>query len=123
MHKIEGKITLSGQAKSTNHIYRYACMGNSPTMYMITEGKNIKDQYQLEAQAQWKNGRILDDLEVTLHFYHGDQRKRDIDNYNKIVLDALAGIVYFDDKQIKSLNISKFYDKENPRVEVEIKEL
>ena len=46
----------------------------------------------------------------------------DIDNYAKIVLDALNDIIYKDDNQVVSLNIRKFYS-EKPRMEIYIKEL
>jgi len=57
---------------------------------------------------------------MTAHLYHGTKRERDIDNFSKLLLDALTGIVYEDDSQIVSLTITKAYDKENPRVDVEI---
>jgi Holliday junction resolvase RusA-like endonuclease len=34
----------------------------------------------------------------------------------------MAGIVFVDDSQIKYLFLSKHYDKENPRVEISIKQ-
>ena len=43
----------------------------------------------------------------------------DIDNVVKIVLDALNGIAYADDKQILEVHAYKYYS-EIPRVEVEI---
>lgn len=48
-------------------------------------------------------------------------KKPDCDNIAKIILDALSGIVYKDDKQIVSLLVEKFY-ADNPRVEVKIYE-
>ena len=112
-------ITLTGQPKSTNHIYRYACRGRNPCMYMTDVGVALKEQYKLEARSQWKKEALKGSIKVNLRFFHGDKRKRDIDNYNKILLDSLSGIVYDDDKQIDSLHIEKYYDKEHPRVEVE----
>lgn len=46
----------------------------------------------------------------------------DSDNYAKLVLDALNGLIYEDDSQVVDLQVSKFYSKE-PRVEVYINEL
>ena len=48
-------------------------------------------------------------------------KKPDCDNIAKIILDALTGIIYKDDKQIVSLLVEKYY-AENPRVEVTIHE-
>lgn len=49
-------------------------------------------------------------------------KKPDIDNILKIVLDALNGKAYADDKQVIQSEISKEYSN-NPRIEVEIKEI
>ena len=46
-------------------------------------------------------------------------KKPDCDNIAKILLDAMTGIVYEDDKQIVKLSVEKYYD-EVPRVEVQI---
>ena len=48
--------------------------------------------------------------------------KPDIDNYTKGILDSLNGICWIDDSQIVSLIANKYYSDE-PRVEIEIKEL
>ena len=50
--------------------------------------------------------------------------KPDCDNIAKIVLDALNGLAYQDDRQIDKLNIKKMYvssDDEEPRVEITIR--
>lgn len=46
-------------------------------------------------------------------------KKPDCDNIAKILLDAMTGIAYEDDKQIIRLVVEKFYD-EVPRVEVTV---
>lgn len=48
---------------------------------------------------------------------------KDTDNLAKIVLDGLNGICYKDDKQIVTLLVSKKYTQEQPRVEVNIKDI
>jgi Holliday junction resolvase RusA-like endonuclease len=49
-------------------------------------------------------------------------KKVDADNLAKIVLDALNGVAYEDDKQISKLTVTKVYGKD-PRVEVTLREL
>lgn len=89
-------------------------------MYMTPEGKVLKQQYQLEAKTQWKEGIVKDGIKVAVKLYFKDKRRRDVDNYNKILLDALTGIVWEDDSQIEELTISKHVDKSNPRIEVTV---
>lgn len=49
-------------------------------------------------------------------------KKPDCDNIAKIILDALNGIAYLDDKQVVELVLKKYYS-EVPRVEVSISEV
>lgn len=48
-------------------------------------------------------------------------KKPDCDNIAKIILDAMNGIIYEDDKYITKLYVEKIYS-DNPRVEVTINE-
>lgn len=108
------KIVLSGNPLSNQHIYA----NTGSRRYMKKEARERKEQYRWEAKSQWRKrcrtGAV--GMDVVLHFK--DKRRRDIDNYCKLILDSLEGIVYQDDKQIDSLNIEKTIDRENPRVEV-----
>ena len=110
-------IIFKGNALSTNNIYRF----HQYTMYMTKAGSAIKERYQWDAKSQWKKEIMYGRIEMYAKLYFGDKRKRDIDNYNKLLLDSMSGIVYIDDKQIEKLTVEKLYDKENPRIEVEIK--
>lgn len=75
-----------------------------------------------EAIAQFKQKILAGPVQVGMKIYFGTKRKCDIDNFNKLVFDALSGVVWRDDSQIEELHIKKLYDKENPRVELLIYE-
>lgn len=111
-------IILSGNPKSTQHIYKYTCRGKFGQMYMTKEGKDILAKYQAETKKQWNKPPIKGGLSLKVILYFGDKRTRDIDNYNKISLDSLTGIVYEDDSQINKLTIIKDYCKSDPRIEI-----
>lgn len=49
-------------------------------------------------------------------------RRGDLDNRIKVMLDALEGIAYEDDAQVRELHAWREEDKENPRVEVTVRE-
>jgi Holliday junction resolvase RusA-like endonuclease len=115
-----GRIVLKGEPKSTQHIYRAACRGPFPTTYMTAEGKAIKEAYQWEAKAQWRDKPTAMNLNVSISFYFKTKRRRDLDNQNKLVLDALTGIVYEDDSQIDELHLYRKYDAGDPRIEIDI---
>ena len=44
----------------------------------------------------------------------------DLDNRLKVLLDALEGIAYADDRQVYELYAIRMLDRENPRVEITV---
>lgn len=116
------KITLTGEPLSTNSIYKSHCRFGFPTVYMTADGKALKEDYQWQAKSQVKGKVTAHDINISICLYFKSLRKHDIDNYNKILLDALTGIVWVDDSQIQKMSIEKLLDKNNPRVELIINE-
>jgi Holliday junction resolvase RusA-like endonuclease len=114
------KLTLLGEVRSTNHIYKYHCKFGFPSGYMSAEGKSLKEDYQWQAKSQWKGGVNEQPLSVVVKIFFKSKIKHDIDNYSKILFDSLTGIVWKDDSQIEKLTISKHMDKSSPRIELEI---
>jgi len=66
-----------------------------------------------------KHARYRVDVEA----YLPDERRRDLDNVAKTVLDALNGVLYLDDSQVTVLMVATHVDRERPRVEVRVVEL
>ena len=62
----------------------------------------------------------MGDLSVSITFYFATKRRRDLDNMNKLVLDALTGIAYDDDSQIAELHLYRAYDVQKPRIEARL---
>jgi crossover junction endodeoxyribonuclease RusA len=60
---------------------------------------------------------------VDVEAYLPDERRRDLDNIAKTILDALNGVLYLDDSQITTLLVATHVDRERPRVEVHVVEL
>lgn len=114
------KIVLAGEPKSTQHIYHYTCRSGYASMYMTAEGKATKEAYQWEAKSQWRGKPLTGDIAVTIEFFFATNRKRDLDNQNKLVLDALSGIAYEADAQIAELRLLRRYDTQKPRIEVSV---
>ncbi len=114
------KIVLHGEPKSTSHIYKITCKGHFASMYMGREGRAIKNSYIKQTKLQWKNKPLVGNLSIYIELYFGTKRKHDIDNYGKILLDSLSGIVYKDDSQIVDMRVIKKYDKNKGRIEIDI---
>lgn len=113
-------ITLLGEPKSTSHIYHYHCKFGRPSGYMTADGKAIKESYQLQAKSQWRREPIATSLKIAVTLFFGTKRKVDWDNYHKLTMDALTGIVWEDDSLIDTALVEKDYDKEHPRIEITI---
>lgn len=61
-------------------------------------------------------------LFVSLRFYRDSKRRADFDNLTKSVLDGMQGVVFVDDSQIKEAHIRIEVDRDNPRVEVWVRD-
>lgn len=58
-------------------------------------------------------------VELTIKFWTPDNRRRDVDNILKVMLDSLSGILYHDDSQIFKITLEKMGKDGIGRVEIE----
>ncbi len=110
------EFILKGNPYTTNSLYAHT----GHRKYMTTKGKELKESYQWQIKSQYKGKPIKNDIDLRVELFFGDNRIRDIDNYNKILLDAFTGILWEDDSQIQSLLIVKNKDLKNPRIEIQL---
>lgn len=120
--KKQHNLILLGEPLSTNHIYKFHCKFGFPSGYMSADGKTLKDSYVLQAKNQFKSKPLTEELSIRIKLYFSRKGKHDYDNYGKIFNDALSGIVWKDDSQIKKALIEVCYDKDNPRIELIVEE-
>jgi crossover junction endodeoxyribonuclease RusA len=59
-------------------------------------------------------------VRCNLTIYWPDKRKRDAHNIGKEIYDIMEGPIYDNDKWVLPNYLDFFYDKQNPRVEVEV---
>ena len=104
--------------------------------------ESIKDIPNHNVEVQFPNQMLCVTIEAYFGLTKGDYGKKglnksgrekmehiycpthkDCDNIAKIVLDALNGVCYKDDKQIVMLLVIKKYTESQPRVEVQIKDI
>lgn len=116
-------ITLKGEPKSTSHIYHYHCKFGRPAGYVTADGKALKADYQRQAKAQWHRKPLSEPLQATIRLFFGTRRRSDWDNFHKLSMDALTGIVWDDDGQLQEVTVIKDYDKSNPRIEIALNTL
>ncbi len=82
---------------------------------LSAEGRRYKANVALMARAKRIQPIMTGDVRVDIVVY----RKRnagDLDNYCKSLLDALKGVAWTDDSQIKFITAVRYQDRDNPRV-------
>ena len=60
---------------------------------MTDQGRALKEQYQWEARAQWRDKPLKGEVRMHVTLYFGTKRRADWDNFHKLSCDALAGLV------------------------------
>ena len=88
-------------------------------IYVSDEAADYKEDVAKMSRQQGLKEPLEGDVAVMFRFYRA-RRSGDLDNKLKVLIDALKGIAYADDKQITELHAYRFDDPKNPRVEVEI---
>lgn len=88
---------------SVNHYYRHV----GPRVLISREGRNYRDV----VAARIKDADVPKfdgDVELKIQLYPPDNRRRDIDNVLKCLLDSLTfAEIYDDDSQVKRLFVEK----------------
>ena len=113
------KLELSTVPPSVNGIWTNKSNGR----YKSKKGKILEETARSELKNQFRCKPLASSLEVRIWLYFKDKRKRDIDNYNKGILDAMTNIAYNDDSQIEELNIKKIVGCGFNKVKIEVEEL
>ncbi len=89
--------------------------------HTYTPQRTLKAEKAIQAYAlQARVKPLVGDLIVEIWFFRDNQRRCDIDNLAKLVLDSLNKVAWRDDTQIIDLLLYKRYDRENPRTEITI---
>ena len=102
---------------SANIYWRYGSGG----VHVSEEAKNYKAGVAWKALHQ-RMVPFAGPVAVYVNVYRS-RKAGDLDNYNKVLLDALKGVAYSDDDQVVELHAWRHDDKDNPRVEVEIRKV
>lgn len=109
---------------------KYIIPNTPPSLNKFAGRQNVWE-YR-EQKELWKNLCVLycrprpkappEFAHVNLTFYFDNRRRHDADNYQKFLLDGLvaAGVITDDDFNHIQVTCKGGYDKEKPRVEIEI---
>jgi len=78
-----------------------------------SEAKAYKQAIRLLVPRDLIGGRVAVNVSVFRPAKRGD-----LDNYLKVLLDSLEGVLYENDNQITEIHAFRYDDKDNPRVEL-----
>ena len=107
-------IVLKWKPISTQHAY----WQRGKIRYMRSDARDTKNSYILQARCQYNGETLKTSLSVYIRLYFWDKRVRDWDNWHKISMDSLTGIVFDDDSQIKLATVEIMQPDKDPRIEV-----
>ena len=99
----------------TNHTYTPQATLDAEEMVRWCYRASTKVLHATLAQT-----KIDFDFALEVDAYLPDGRTKDWDNIGKLISDALNGIAYKDDKQVKDGHVRLFVDKNNPRTDVRL---
>ena len=100
---------------SANLYWRTTRQGKT---YISGQATAYKEEVKLKTA---KKGYLTGDLIFNVNFYR-PRKTGDLDNRLKVLIDALKGSVFEDDKQIVEIHAYRFDDKIMPRAEILIQE-
>lgn len=98
----------------------YGQTGNRRFMYK--RGKEYKKKVR-EIAKEAVDNPTPQGIVMEITYYFPDNRRRDVQNYERCICDSLIGIVYNDDSQITDMTLRKRMDKEDPRTVIKIWEI
>ena len=112
------KLVIPLLPVSVNHYVRHTRSGRH---YLTKEAKAFKNAVAIIARRKKVDAQSY---HVDVHLYLGHGQRGDVDNFNKLVLDALvdAGVIH-SDAAVSELFTFKYRDRGNPRTEISVEGL
>ena len=123
------KIVLS-RTISNNRLLDVTCKNGYPLQYYTREAKEYIDITRKELKRQWRKEPLKCRLKISIEWHkrfvnksNENDKRIDIDNPLKGLLNVMSGIVFEDDSQIWELKIKKINVKnDTEKVVVRIRE-
>lgn len=120
------KLEISKLPPSVNVIWRHKNNPNKkkpPIVYKTEEGKIFEKMAKFELKKQYEGKVLTEPIILNVRLFFKDKRRRDIDNYNKGIYDAMTGVIYKDDSQIIKSTTEKIIGCGFEKVEIEVEEI
>ena len=108
-------FTILGQPYSKSNSRRIVYGKGRPLV--IKSANALAYLKAFRAQCPKLPALLEGDLAVTVRIWY-QSRRSDVDP--SLILDAMQGVIYGNDRQVREINAAGFIDKENPRAEIEV---
>ncbi len=115
------EIVIPKIPPSVNHYNNYRSRNGKIFVANTKETKDFKDDIQKIWFDKYGQKPTKEKLEVWIIITFPDNRKRDLDNYSKVLFDSLTGYAWEDDSQIWKLHLEKKIKKNIKQVLLKIK--
>ena len=113
---------INGKVPSKSNSYKVITLGGHGSIAKQEGLRAYEKSFYLQCN-KYRNANINGLFELHLNVFYENQRP-DLDNCFKIVLDCLQGCrAIKNDRNCVKIIAEKFIDKNNPRIEFEIKEI
>src|SRR6056300_1078289 len=70
------------------------------------KGREFKKEIEKEIEC-YTNKKIIGNIKMSIEYFFKDRRCRDIDNYQKVLIDCMKNVLFEDDKMIDELYLKK----------------
>jgi len=112
--------TLLGEPASKSNSRRLVLCGGRPRFIKTVKALAWMESARRQLAAMRPPRLLSGPLRFTARIYYASRRP-DLDE--SLVLDALQGLVYANDRQVSEKRVSRALDRARPRVEVTVQEL
>ncbi len=110
-------LRIDGYIPSVNRYWRHTRQGHH---YISRDGKEFKAKLQWLARAA-QVAKTQQPVKLILRWHCTKKcRGADLDNKLKVILDALEGIAYEDDKQVIHIDAKKIMHSESDYAEIRV---
>lgn len=113
-------FTVPGEpVAKARHRVRFTQAGHAQSYTpAATDGAQERVAWAYRQAAHGMAPNPVDAFTVTATFYVASRRRHDVDNYAKLVLDALNTLAWHDDSQVTELHAAVRHGSDNPRTAV-----
>jgi len=118
-------IIIKDTAPSINRAYYFVKCGSKRVIKVKSQiAKEWFKKVQDTFKEKYPEASVSENkISVKLIFYFPDKRRHDVDNFQKLTLDALTGLAWKDDSQIQMITSMKYESQPERSTYIEIKEL